>query len=215
MGMIRFHQHSGLYGNESGVDDLYTLRYTEKLLQRDEPERALVSFYGKLAHGMTRDTFIGGEGSSLRSLDEFGRPFYLPPNSTANAFFLWTLRGLLVQDIDSNDDCAPDTLRLMFATPKRWLENGKAIRLLHAPTSFGDVSVIMTSRLARNEVVATVTLPERNPIEHVYLRARVPDGWKAISARSNVAELKVDEQGTADLSGLHGRHTIRFRVEKR
>ena len=140
MGMVRFHQHSGLYANESGVDDLYTLRHTEKLLQRDEVDRALVSFYGKLAQGLTRDTFIGCEGSSLRSFDDLGRPMYLPPLSTSDAFFLWTLRGLLVQDIDSNDDCKPDTLRLLFATPQRWLEDGKMIKVRNAPTTFGPVS---------------------------------------------------------------------------
>ena len=79
MGMIRFHQHSGLFANEDAVDDLYGLRYTLKLLQLDEPDRALVSFYGKLAHGFTRDTFIGAEGTGLCPLDEFGRPMYLPP----------------------------------------------------------------------------------------------------------------------------------------
>ena len=212
MGMVRFHQHSGLYGNESGVDDLYTLRHTEKLLQRDEAERALVSFYGKLAHGMTRNTFIGGEGSSLRSFDEFGRPFYLPPNSTANAFFLWTLRGLLVQDIDSDDDCAPDTLRLLFATPKRWLENGKSIKVSRAPTAFGEVSFSVTSHLGRGEVVASVSLPTRNGPKHVFLRARVPNGWRVASAKAADRDLPVDGQGTVDLSQLTGRQTIRFRV---
>src|SRR5207249_3600287 len=56
MGMIRFHQHSGLFANEDALDDLYGLRYTIKLLQLDEVDRALVSFYGKLAQGLTRDT---------------------------------------------------------------------------------------------------------------------------------------------------------------
>ena len=51
MGMVRFHQHSGLFANENGVDDLYGLRYDQALLRRDEVDRVLVSFYGKLRRG--------------------------------------------------------------------------------------------------------------------------------------------------------------------
>src|SRR5204863_438491 len=98
MGMIRFHQHSGLFANEDALDDLYGLRYTIKSLELDQVDRVLVSFYGKLAQGLTRDTFIGAEGTGLRPLDRFGRPMYLPPNSTGNALFLCILRYLLVQD---------------------------------------------------------------------------------------------------------------------
>ena len=42
------------------IDDLYGVRFALLLLQRDEPDQALLSFYGRLAEGMTRDTFIDG-----------------------------------------------------------------------------------------------------------------------------------------------------------
>ena len=63
MGMIRFHQHSGLFANEDAVDDLYGVRYVDKLLERDEVDSALTSFYGKLAQGLTPGTFLGAEGT--------------------------------------------------------------------------------------------------------------------------------------------------------
>ena len=88
MGMLRFDQHSKLFANERGVDDNYTTGYALHLLEHDDVERALVCFYGKLAQGFTRDTFVGGEGTSLDPLDKFGRPMYLPPCSAGNAFFL-------------------------------------------------------------------------------------------------------------------------------
>ncbi len=215
MGMVRFHQHSGLYANESGVDDLYTLRHTEKLLQSDEVDRALVSFYGKLAQGLTRDTFIGCEGSSLRSLDEFGRPMYLPPNSTSDAFFLWTLRGLLVQDIDSDDDCSPDTLRLMFATPRRWLEDGKVVSVRNAPTAFGLISFRVESRLKDGRILVDLDLPKRNLSKKILFRARVPDGYKVMSGRLRDNELSADERGTIDLSGLKGHQSLWIRVVRK
>src|SRR5437870_1416848 len=207
MGMIRFHQHSGLFANEDAVDDLYGLRYTIKLFQLDEVDRALVSFYGKLAQGLTRDTFIGAEGTGLRPLDEFGRPMYLPPNSTSDAFFLWTLRYLLVQDWDMDDDGSPETLRLCFATPKRWLEDGKTIRLEKAPTAFGPISFMIESKLKQGEILAKIELPARNARKQTLLRIRVPDGWKAFSATSGRKRLHIDEHGTVDISTLKGQAT--------
>jgi hypothetical protein len=100
MGMIRSQPHQGQFSGESGVNPLYGLRYQLALLRRDEREKALVGFYGQLAQGMTRGTFIGGEGSRFLHGDANGRSFYLPPNSSSNAAWLVTLRSLLVQDWD-------------------------------------------------------------------------------------------------------------------
>lgn len=213
MGMIRFDQHSGLFANEKGVDDLYTLRYAAALLRYDDPERALVSFYGKLAHGLTRNTFIGGEGSSLVSSDGVGRDSYLPPCSSGNGFFLQTLRRLMVQDWDMDDDGVPDTLRLMFATPRRWLEDGKSIKLAGAPTAFGKVSIEMHSDLKHGQVVAKITAPDRKP-KSMKLRARVPDGWNVVSASRGKTKLPVDAQGTVDITGVQGTVTIKFAVSQ-
>ena len=107
------------------MNPLYGTRYTLDTLRRDDPERALVSFYGMLAQGLTRNTFIGGEGCTLVPVDAGGRFFYCPPNSAASAHVLSMLRYMLVQDWDLDDDGKPETLRLAFATPKRWLEDGK------------------------------------------------------------------------------------------
>ncbi len=212
MGMIRLDQHSGLFANEAAIDDLYGLRYTMKLLELDEADRALVSFYGKLAQGLTRDTFVGAEGTGLRALDEFGRPMYLPPNTTAQAYFLWMLRHLLVQDWDLDDDGTPETLRLAFATPKRWLADGNRIKLDRAPTAFGPVSLEIESRLKHGEVVAMVELPGRNPAKQTLLRIRVPDGWHISGATAGSEALKVDKRGTVDISSLRGKNVIRFQT---
>jgi hypothetical protein len=210
MGLIRFDQHSGLFANEEAVDDLYGLRYTLKLLELDDVDRALVSFYGKLAQGLTRDTFVGAEGTGLKALDEFGRPMYLPPNTSANAFFLWTMRYLLIQDWDANDDGKPDTLRLCFATPRPWLEDGKQIKVANAPTAFGPMALTMTSHLKRHEIVADVTLPTRDLPSHILLRARVPSGWTIVSAHAGSRAFSVDKKGTVDISELSGGNRIVF-----
>lgn len=214
MGMIRFHQHSGLFANEDGLDDLYGLRYIDTLLRRDEPDRAIASFYGKLAQGMTRNTFLNAEGTGLRPLDQFGRPMYLPPTCSGNALFLWQLRSMLVQDYDLDNNFEPETLRLLFATPRRWLENGKVISVKNAPTAFGEVSVRVESKITRGEVVAELKMPKRNPARKTLLRIRLPSGWKMISAKANSENLDVDKTGTVNVSKLTGENTIRFKTSR-
>lgn len=196
------------------TNPLYGLRYVIDVLRRDDTERALVNFYGMLAHGFTRNTFTGAEGCSLTPLDSGGRMFYCPPNSASNAEWLWVLRHLLVQDFDLDNDGKPETLRLLFATPKRWLEDGKAIKVERAPTAFGPVSVKVESKLEQGEIDAEVDLPQRNQPRQILLRARVPDGWKVISATASQGNLKVDEQGTADISALKGKIMVRFKVKR-
>jgi hypothetical protein len=201
--------------SEHRVNPLYGTRYSLDTLRRDDPERALVSFYGMLAQGVTRNTFVGGEGCTLDPVDAGGRVFYCPPNSASCAHVLSMLRYMLVQDWDLDDDGKPETLRLAFATSKRWLEDGKTIRIERAPTAFGPVSFRMESKLSQGEVLVEVDLPRRNPPAKILFRVRVPDGWKVVSAETAAKRLPVDGQGTADVTGLAGKTRLRFAVAKR
>ena len=223
-----FEQHGGLcmgltrsaaannafWTGKDRTNPLYGMRYILDTLRRDEVERALVSFYGMLAHGMTRNTFIGAEGCSLHPVDEGGRFFYCPPNSTSNGQWLAVLRHLLVQDWDTDEDGEPDTLRLLFGTPRRWLEDGKSIVVERAPTAFGAVSMRVESKLSQGEVIAQVSLPERNRPARTQLRVRVPEGWRVTAAQTGSANLKADEHGTVDISALGGQQTVRFHVDR-
>jgi hypothetical protein len=196
------------------VNPLYGTRYVVDALRRDEPERVLASFYGMLAQGFTRNTLIAGEGCTLAPVDDGGRMFYCPPNSAGNGHFLTMLRNLLVQDFDLDDDGEPETLRLLFGTSRRWLDDGKRIVVERAPTAFGPVSVRAESHLAAGEVLATVELPMRNAVNRILLRARLPDGWCIISAMTGDDALTVDERGTVDLSGHTGDVVVRFLVQR-
>jgi hypothetical protein len=216
MGMLRSGgDEFNFWTGSDRVNPLYGTRYALDTLRRDDPERALVSFYGMLAQGFTRNTFVSGEGASLPPVDERGRIFYCPPNSAANAHFLSLLRNLLVQDWDLDDDGRPDTLRLLFATPRRWLEDGKTIVVERAPTAFGEVSLRVESKLAAGEILARVSLPSRNPAKQTLLRLRIPDGWRVRSAQAGERPLAIDERGTVDLTGFGGEVSLRAAVENK
>jgi hypothetical protein len=122
------------------------------------------------------------------------------------------LRNLLVQDWDLSDDGRPETLRLLFATPRRWLEEGKRINVERAPTAFGPVSVRVESHLNRGEILAEVALPEREVPARTLLRIRVPEGWRVRRADTEGRALAVDELGTVDLTGLAAKVRVRFEV---
>lgn len=214
MGMLRVQSARGWWVDPQNIDDLYTVRYAMLMQQRDEPERALVSFYGKLAQGMTRDTFLDGESSSIVPLDRHGRQMYLPPNSAANGSFLQQLRGLLVQDWDLDDDGRAETLRLLHATPRDWLRDGARIRVARAPTAFGAVAVSAHSELKRGRVSAVVELPARELSKRTYLRLRLPTGYRLASVRANSGAVRMKDRETLDLSGLSGRVAIEARVSK-
>ncbi|HZM03504.1 MAG TPA: hypothetical protein VFC44_10795 [Candidatus Saccharimonadales bacterium] len=213
MGLVRARAWPAFWVGVANLNPLYGWYYVRTLLRRDEPDRALVSFYGMLAAGLTPDTFTCGEACALEPVDRWGRQYYLPPNSAGNAFWLEMFRNLLVQDWDLNDDGRPDTLRLLFATPKRWLADGQTITVERAPTAFGPVSMRVQSKLRQGAVIAEVDLPQRNPPRQTQLRARLPDGWRVTSASVAGHAVPVDEHGTADLSSLTGKVILEFKVK--
>ncbi|MBX6314142.1 MAG: hypothetical protein IRY99_14685 [Isosphaeraceae bacterium] len=214
MGLLRVQSARPFWVNVQNIDDLYGVRYALLLQQRDEPDRALVSFYGKLAQGMTRDTFISGESSGILPWDRFGRQMALPPNSAGNASFLQQLRGLLVQDWDMDDDGKVETLRLLFATPRHWLRDGARIVIQRAPTAFGDVSIAIHSALSADRIIAVVDLPVRQAPAQTLLRLRLPDGLRFRSAHADGQPVPTAGPETLDLSGLSGRVQVEVLIRR-
>ena len=212
MGMIRSMPHQGQFKGEPGVNVLYGLRYVQTILRRGDRDLALAGFYGQLAQGMTRDTFVGGEGSRFFHGDEHGRSFYLPPNSASNAMFLTTLRGLLIQDWDQDDDGKPETLRLLDAIPPRWLKDGAVIMVEKAPTAFGEVSFRVESRLKMGEVIVRLEAPAR-PVGRWHLRLPSPPGYHVTSVKVGNVDVNRDAEERIDLTGRKGAFTVRYTVE--
>jgi hypothetical protein len=122
---------------------------------------------------------------------------------------------LLVQDLDLDVVCRPDTLGVGFATPRRWLADGRAIEVARAATAFGEVGFVMRSDLAHGRVEAEVSLPERSPAARTLMRFRLPTGWRVIGvvARDRALPL-ADDGATVDLAGLGGKVTLQATVKR-
>ena len=100
-----------------------------------------------------------------------------------------------------------ETLRLLFATPRRWLEQGRRIVVQRAPTAFGEVSVLVESQPRDGRVTAVVEMPTRAQPSKTLLRLRLPWDYRLASAKAGTRELNVRDE-TIDLTGITGRVTV-------
>jgi hypothetical protein len=188
-----------------GVDDVYGTSTARFLADNGQADQLVLGLYGKLAADMTPNTFVSGEGSTVGPVaGEYYRSMFRPPNAANNAFFLETLRLMLVHETRGADG-APDGLELAYATPGRWLLPGKQIVVRGMRTSFGALSYSLAA--GPSTVRGRVTVPRRLAPGTLKLRLRLPVG-KRITGVS-VGGRKFDRfdpgTGTIDLSGLTGR----------
>lgn len=229
-----------LRARDSADDNVYEVEQVKFLADNDEADQIVLSFYGKLAHGMTRGTFVAGESHNIGPIltkwpacrgkagcvppgpsegwapDEYYRAMYMPPNTANNSAFLQALRLMLVR-VAPDEVGTPHGLNLAYATPRGWLEHGKAIRVSRFPTEFGELAFSITSDIGHGRVGAVVEVPSRDPIGSLSLRLRVPKGHGMAGVRVNGRKwAKFDaEQETVDLSGLTGRVTVEATYDAR
>jgi hypothetical protein len=205
---------NGLPGYKtSGDDNVYMIERVRFLAANDKADELVLALYGKLAHGMTRTTFVGGEGHTIGPVPgEYFRSMYLPPtNSNADAFLV-ALREALVH-VGEETSGVPSRLRLAYSTPRGWLEDGKTIAVDRAPTPFGAVAYRIVSRVASRRVDVTATLPIAVSLRELKLRLRLPAGRAVTAARETVSGRSVPFSGeTLDLSGFTGAVTIQVDV---
>ena len=103
-----------------------------------------------------------------------------------------------------DDDGRAETLRLAFATPRAWLEDGKHIAVKEAPTAFGPVSYTISSALSRKQINVEIDLPQRD-IKNTYIRLRLPAGREIGSV--SMGKLSSDGE-TIDITDLRGHVSI-------
>jgi hypothetical protein len=178
LGLVRFAPHTGVTNpgyQRPGTDDVYGTNVARFLADNDRPEQLLLSLYGKLAAGMTQNTFVSGEGSTVGPVKgQYYRSMHRPPNSANNAFFLETLRLALVHETTDSTG-QPQGLELAYSTPRSWLEQGKQIAVRRLQTSFGPLTYTIDSAADAVHVQLDVPAGLAGPLR---LRLRLPSGQR-------------------------------------
>ncbi len=151
--------------NLGGFEKLqpYYVHYQDAYLQRDQIPNFVRGFFNTLASISDPHTLTFQE-----ELDFGGAQ---PHKTHEEGWFFHQIRGMLT--LEMNND-----LFLALGTPRRWLEHGKRIAVVKAPTYFGEVSYRIESFANEGRVEATVNPPSRNAPGHVYLRLRHPQKAK-------------------------------------
>ena len=164
-----------LFLNEWGManEPVYNPHGTAYLL-RDQPKPSIRAFYSMMACAFSHSTFEPVEHRWC-----WGQ--YFGPPSTDGAWFELYRRML----IDERDD---NTLLLCQATPRKWLEPGKQIRVERAPTYYGRLNLTVSSRANVNEISATIDLEQMNRPTALLLRLRHP---RALPMKSVLVNDKV------------------------
>jgi hypothetical protein len=205
LGLVRFAPHTGVTNpgyQTPGTDDVYGTNVARFLADNDQPDQLVLSLYGKLAAGMTENTFVAGEGSTLMATPgEYYRWMFRPPNSANNGFFLETLRLMLVHEA-SDAAGVPAGLELAYSTPRAWLAPGRRVEVHRLRTSFGALSYEIDT--GAGTVHAAIDLPS-GYAGTLRLRLRLPAGERLGATTLNGLPFHsfVDPE-TLDLTGASG-----------
>ncbi|HUI36282.1 MAG TPA: hypothetical protein VLZ04_02205, partial [Gaiellaceae bacterium] len=205
LGLVRFSPHTGVTnpGYEGpGSDDVYGTNVARFLADNDQPDQLVLSLYGKLGAGMTENTFVSGEGSTIAPVSgRYYRSMHRPPNSANNAFFLEALRLTLVHETTEASG-SPRGLELAYATPRSWLEPGKRVEVRRLQTSFGRLSYSIDAGPSAVRVSLDVPAGLAGPLR---LRLRLPAGQQlgAVTVGGVPFDRLADPE-TLDLTGLTG-----------
>ena len=158
-----------------GIDNAFGVQILPFLADNGEADRLGLALYAKLAHGMTRGTFVDGEATTIGVSDgEFYRSTWYPPNGTSNAMFLDALRLVLLRE-RRNEKGRVDRIDLAWATPRHWLAEGQQIVVDRLPTSLGEISYRIESHLEAGYISIEIQPPESDG--EVSLHLRLPAGY--------------------------------------
>ncbi|MGI6294539.1 MAG: hypothetical protein ACOX3G_00465 [Armatimonadota bacterium] len=174
-----------------GIDHAYTLGYLLTELQRGNPGKVLMGFYGFLAYGMTRDTYSGVECTSIVT----GTNYWTLPHLYSCTQQLRLLRNMILSEDNGS-------LRIGDAIPRSWLEDGKRLVVRQAPTQFGDVSMKIVSEANSGRITVDFSPPIRLAPKSITLRLRHPGNKAITSVRVDGRLWDKFDRDSVDISGV-------------
>lgn len=164
-----------LHGWGMANEPVYNQQATAYLL-RDDAKAVIRAFYSYMACAFSH--------SALEPVEHrwsWGQ--YFGPPSTDGAWFE-LYRNMLIHERDDN------TLILMQATPRKWMEDGKKIEVKRAPTYYGEISLTSTSQSATGRISVELEMSMKYHPHALYLRLRHPEAKRIRSVTVNNREWK-------------------------
>ncbi|MEW6237563.1 MAG: hypothetical protein AB1656_19445 [Candidatus Omnitrophota bacterium] len=140
-------------------EPVYNPQATAYLL-RDDPKAVIRAFYSYMACAFSH--------SALEPVEHrwFWGQYFGPPSTDGAWFELY--RNMLVRERDD------DSLLLLQATPRKWLEDGKRIEVENAPTYYGKIAFTATSQVHAGRLTAEIDAPCGDSLKTLLLRLRHP-----------------------------------------
>jgi len=169
--LLHDHEDNLFYRNLGMMNEpVYNPQGTAYLL-RDEPERAIRTFYSYMASAFSHEML-----EPIECRWEVGQ-FFGPPATDGAWFELY--RDMLIREGSG------DSLVLAQATPRRWLEEGARVSVKEAPTYYGKLSMLFESHVASDEIIAEFELSDGKMPAVILVRFRHPEKKKIRSVRVN------------------------------
>lgn len=149
-------------GNNRAVLGFIAYGFAEMLLRLDRIEEYLLFLYGHRFHDHTPGSWTAGEVAGIQG----GRAtFCIPAQQTIPCVLRWML---VIEDHDE------DRLYLAKGVPRAWVASGKPIRIDHAPTRWGRVTLNLVNKPQSKSVVATVELARAGAPKELHVKLRMP-----------------------------------------
>lgn len=147
-------------GNLMGGTCFYTQDIAVSLLHREQVEDFLRILYSLATAAISHQTLTTTEWGDNTQ-----------PHIHSIASLIRIVRTMLVEG-------RQDRLYLLQGTPRRWLDQGKIIKIHQAPTIYGPLSLTCHSDVANDKINISLNLPERIGNTPVYLKTRLPVGYR-------------------------------------
>jgi len=141
-------------------------------------EQVVEDFYWYLLHSTSTHAFPEGIFYKTRTAW-----YNTIPHAQASSTYAFMFRHMLVHE-------QGEELHLLKAVPDWWLAEGEEIRVLRAPTHFGEMNLVVTGK--KDGVEVKLDLPKRNPPKKVILT--LPKSRPLIGSVEGVEVVERDEQ---------------------
>ena len=158
--------------NPSLPDEPQWACHTAEYLGRDLVKNFLYAFYSQSTTTLARQTLTTYEHRSGGK----GRVFEL--SGWAAGYWNRNFTDMLCRTVGNE-------LWLLQATPRRWLNDGEKIEVRDLQTEFGPISFAVRSTLASGSVQASISPPQRRPVDRLKIRFRAPEQRRMRSVTVN------------------------------